>query len=37
MLMRNTQTGGLEIYDIANNQITGAPSWARWGLDRQLA
>ena len=24
MILRNTNTGGLEVYDINNNQITGA-------------
>ena len=30
MLMRNSNTGQFEVYDIANNQITSAgPAWVR--------
>ena len=36
MLMRNISTGGLEVYDIANNQITGAALLGTVGLDWQL-
>jgi hypothetical protein len=28
MILRNSNTGGLEVYDIANNQLTGASSLA---------
>jgi hypothetical protein len=34
MLLRNSNTGGLEVYDIANNQITNA---AFIGLDWQFS
>ena len=37
MIMRNTNTGGLEVYDIANNQITGATFLGTVGLDWQVA
>jgi hypothetical protein len=37
MMMRNTKTGGLEVYDIANNQITGAAFLGTVGLDWQVA
>jgi hypothetical protein len=37
MIMRNTKTGGLEVYDIANNQITGAAFMGTAGLDWQVA
>jgi hypothetical protein len=37
MVMRNTKTGGLEVYDIANNQITGAAFLGTVGLDWQVA
>src|SRR5262249_48976063 len=37
MMMRNTKTGGLEVYDIANNQITGAAFLGTVGLDWQFA
>jgi hypothetical protein len=37
MIMRNTRTGGLEVYDIANNQITGAAFLGMVGLDWQFA
>ena len=36
-LSRNTNTGGLELYDIANNQITGAAFLGNVGLDWQFA
>ena len=36
-MMRNTRTGGLEVYDIANNQITGATFLGTVGLDWQVA
>jgi hypothetical protein len=35
--MRNTKTNGLEVYDIANNQITGAAFLGTVGLDWQFA
>src|SRR5262249_51362801 len=34
---RNSNTGGLEVYDIANNQITGAAFIGTVGLDWQFA
>jgi hypothetical protein len=37
MLLRNVNTGGLELYDIANNQITGAFFLGTVGLDWQYA
>jgi hypothetical protein len=37
LLMRNGKTGGLEVYDIANNQITGASFLGTVGLDWQFA
>jgi hypothetical protein len=37
VIMRNTTTGGLEVYDIANNQITGAGFLGTVGLDWQFA
>jgi hypothetical protein len=37
LIMRNTRTGGLEVYDIANNQITGAAFMGTVGLDWQVA
>jgi hypothetical protein len=36
MVMRNTSTGGLEVYDIANNQITNAAFLGTVGLDWQI-
>ena len=35
MIMRNITTGGLEVYNIANNQITGAAFLGTVGLDWQ--
>jgi hypothetical protein len=35
--MRNTSTGGFEVYDIANNQITGAAFLGTVGLDWHVA
>ena len=35
--MRNATTGGLEVYDIANNQITNAAFLGTVGLDWQFA
>jgi hypothetical protein len=37
MIMRNTKTGGMEVYDIANNQITAAAFIGTVGLDWQFA
>jgi hypothetical protein len=37
MLLRNVNTGGLELYDISNNQITGAFFLGNVGLDWQFA
>src|SRR5712672_842830 len=37
MILRNKTTGGLELYDIANNQITGAAFLGTVGLDWQFA
>jgi hypothetical protein len=34
--MRNTKTGGLEVYDINSNQITGAAFMGTVGLDWQI-
>jgi hypothetical protein len=36
MILRNTSTGGLEVYDINSNQITGAAFMGTVGLDWQL-
>ena len=33
MIMRNSRTGGLEVYDISNNQVTGAAFIGTVGLD----
>jgi hypothetical protein len=37
LLLRNVNTGGLEVYDIANNQLTGAAFIGTVGLDWQFA
>jgi len=37
MILRNVNTGGLELYNIANNQITGAAFLGAVGLDWQFA
>jgi hypothetical protein len=37
MIMRNTSTGALEVYDIANNALTSAFSMGAVGLDWQVA
>jgi hypothetical protein len=37
MIMRNANTGALLLYDIANNQITGAAVLGTVGLDWQFA
>jgi hypothetical protein len=36
MVLRNPTTGGFEVYDIANNQITSAASLGQVGLEWQL-
>jgi len=37
MVLRDSNTGGLEIYDINNNQITGGPRFlGTVGLDWQV-
>src|SRR5205823_11004609 len=37
LLLRNNQTGGLQVYNIANNQITGLAFLGTVGLDWQFA
>ncbi len=37
MLLRNSNTGAFEIYDISNNQITTAAGMGQVGLDWQIA
>src|SRR2546423_14706928 len=37
LLLRNSNTGGLEVYDISNNQLTGAAFVGTVGLDWQFA
>jgi hypothetical protein len=37
LLLRNNKTGGLEVYDISNNQLTGAAFIGTVGLDWQFA
>ena len=37
MLMRNTNTGVFELYDISNNQITAAAPMGQVGLEWQVA
>jgi hypothetical protein len=36
-LLRNNKTGGLEVYDISNNQLTGAAFIGTIGLDWQFS
>jgi len=36
MVLRNINTGAFEVYDIANNQITGAAPLGTVGLDWQV-
>jgi hypothetical protein len=36
MVLRNTNTGAFEVYDIANNQITGAARLGTVGMDWHL-
>jgi hypothetical protein len=37
LLLRNSNTGGLEVYDISNNQLTGAAFIGLVGLDWKFA
>jgi hypothetical protein len=37
MLLRDANTGGLQVYNIANNQITGSTSIGTVGLDWQFS
>jgi hypothetical protein len=37
MLLRNSSTGGLEVYDINSNQITGTAFIGTVGLDWQFS
>src|SRR5260370_16640984 len=37
MILRNVNTGGVEVYDIANNQITGAAFMGTVGLNWQFS
>jgi hypothetical protein len=37
MLMRNSNTGALEVYNIANNQLTSAGSMGRVGMEWSVA
>ena len=36
LVLRNANTGAFEVYDIANNQLTGAASLGQVGLDWQF-
>jgi hypothetical protein len=36
LVLRNVNTGAFEVYNIANNQMTGAASLGQVGLDWQL-
>jgi hypothetical protein len=36
-ILRNVNTGGVEVYDISNNQITGASFMGTVGLDWQFS
>ena len=36
LVLRNVNTGAFEVYDIANNQLTGAAPLGQVGLDWQL-
>jgi hypothetical protein len=36
MILRDANTGGLEVYDISNNQVTGAAFMGAVGLDWQI-
>jgi hypothetical protein len=35
-VLRDTQTGAFEVYDIANNQLIGAASLGQVGLEWQV-
>jgi hypothetical protein len=37
MILRNSNTGGLEVYDIANNQLTGASFIGNVGVEWQFS
>jgi len=37
MILRNSNTGGVEVYDISNNQITGAAFMGAVGLNWQFS
>src|SRR5207248_3172174 len=37
MILRNTHTGGVEVYDLSNNQITAANFMGTVGLNRQFS
>ena len=37
MILRNSNTGGVEVYDVANNQITGAAFMGAVGLNWQFS
>ena len=37
MILRNSNTGGVEVYDISNNQITGAAFMGTVGLNWQFS
>jgi hypothetical protein len=36
LVLRNVNTGAFQVYDIANNQLTGSASLGQVGLDWQL-
>ena len=36
MILRNVNTGGVEVYDLSNNQITGAAFMSTVGLNWQI-
>src|SRR2546429_9134386 len=37
MILRNVSTGGVEVYDLSNNQITGAAFMGTVGLEWQFS
>src|SRR6266568_7457415 len=37
MILRNANTGGVEVYDLSNNQITGAAFMGTVGLNWQFS
>src|SRR6266436_8340898 len=37
MILRNSNTGGIEVYDISNNQMTGAAFLGTVGLEWQFS